>query len=74
MQGKEADYYKNVIKYRKSLDNIQGVCDDEYEKRLSSCLNCNALTNGTCAHCGCYVEMRAALKKMQCPHPEGNRW
>jgi len=74
MVGKEAEYYQSVLKYRKSLNEKQGVPDDVYEKRLEACLGCDALINGTCTHCGCFVEMRASLRKMKCPSPQGNKW
>ena len=74
MQGKEAEYYESVLKYRKTLDEITGVSDTVYEERLTVCIACDALQNGTCFHCGCFVEMRAALRKMRCPDPNGDRW
>ena len=74
MQGKEAEYYESVLKYRKTLSKKDGVSDAVYEERLAACLACDALVGGTCKHCGCYVEMRAAAKKMRCPDPESDRW
>lgn len=74
MQGKEAEYYQSVLRYRKSLPAGKGVSDEEYEKRLAACRTCGQLVNGTCSQCGCYVEMRAAAKRMACPLPGGNRW
>ena len=41
--------------------------DDEYQKRLSICGECEFLISGTCIKCGCYVELRAAYKKNCCP-------
>lgn len=38
-----------------------------YEKRLSICRTCDALMNGMCGKCGCYVELRAAKKTAGCP-------
>ena len=38
-----------------------------YEQRLTVCRNCEQLRNGTCRLCGCYVEARAAKRKMGCP-------
>ena len=74
MQGKEAEYYESVIRYRKTLDDKTGVSDNIYEERLAACIACDSLNNGTCLHCGCFVEMRAALKKMRCPDPGGKKW
>lgn len=41
---------------------------DIYKKRLDLCRSCPSLSRGTCGECGCYVELRAARKKMSCPH------
>ena len=38
-----------------------------YEARLSACRDCDALREGTCALCGCYVAYRAAKARMACP-------
>lgn len=35
--------------------------------RLDVCRRCDHLNSGTCALCGCYVELRAAKKRMSCP-------
>jgi hypothetical protein len=36
--------------------------------RLSVCEACEKLNQGTCLACGCYVEIRAALKTGKCPY------
>lgn len=41
--------------------------EKDYQKRLSICLSCDNLLSGTCLSCGCYVEIRAAIKKGRCP-------
>ena len=38
-----------------------------YQERLSICRSCDNLLSGTCLSCGCYVEIRAAMKKGRCP-------
>ena len=42
--------------------------EDVRKMRLSLCRECDFLMNGTCGLCGCYVELRAAKKRMACPH------
>ena len=42
-----------------------------YSKRLSVCLLCDHLNEGTCNACGCYVELRAAAVSGKCPY---GRW
>lgn len=43
--------------------------ESEYEKRLAACLDCPDLHDGLCGQCGCYVELRAAKRRMYCPLP-----
>lgn len=43
------------------------------EERLDSCRRCEALHRGTCARCGCYVEIRAARQRLDCPDVP-SRW
>lgn len=37
------------------------------ESRLAVCKECEHLLAGTCALCGCYVELRTAVKLQRCP-------
>lgn len=41
---------------------------EEYRRRLSVCGQCGELNAGICGKCGCYVELRAAKKRLGCPH------
>lgn len=61
--------------YLEKLDRVIKLMDadlraDEalFEKRLSVCKECDRLSEGTCLGCGCYVELRAAVKKNRCPY------
>lgn len=36
-------------------------------ERLDICQTCDHLLSGTCALCGCYVELRAAKRRQRCP-------
>ena len=38
-----------------------------YSERLDICRGCDRLVDGTCAVCGCYVELRAAKRDGTCP-------
>jgi hypothetical protein len=38
-----------------------------YEARLAACRACDRLSDGLCAVCGCYVELRAAKARLSCP-------
>lgn len=66
----EADQ-KMIKKYKDAIKSEDQVSDAEYEKRLSLCKACDRLNAGTCAACGCYVELRAAAKISHCPY---KRW
>ena len=41
--------------------------EEEYERRLSICKECEKLLSGMCRMCGCYVEMRAAISTAGLP-------
>lgn len=40
---------------------------DRYQERLTVCRGCPWLQGGMCGLCGCYVELRAAKGRMECP-------
>lgn len=42
--------------------------------RLDLCQRCDQLISGMCRKCGCYVEVRAALKDGTCPNAENKMW
>ena len=42
--------------------------NEETARRLDLCTRCEKLNQGTCLACGCFVELRAALKKGRCPY------
>ena len=63
----ENEYWKSVERYRATMPRKLRTPDDVYEARLAHCCQCDALQNGTCMECGCYVEMRAARTDMHCP-------
>jgi hypothetical protein len=51
------------------------TADEEYHQRLNRCETCTALRERVlCAYCGCFVQIRAALRGAYCPSPGGNRW
>lgn len=56
-----------IEKYRDALKPADRVAGEEYERRLLLCKECGCLLDGTCAACGCYVELRAAARRLRCP-------
>lgn len=59
--------YKHMKDYISAIDDYIKTNKEEYERRLSLCKRCDYLINGMCKHCGCFVEMRAAVSKNYCP-------
>lgn len=60
-------YFQNMYEYIENLDEDIKATDDLYQERLSLCRQCENLLDGMCRICGCFVEMRAAVKKNYCP-------
>ncbi|MDE6412551.1 MAG: hypothetical protein K2K42_01450 [Eubacterium sp.] len=71
--GEEAAF-KTVSDYLSTLDESLKVNNDLYNERLSYCKNCDYLIAGMCRKCGCYVEIRAALKDKDCPNYDNKKW
>lgn len=65
--------YEIVKDYIDTLAPDQRADDATYAARLKRCEACEHLFDGTCALCGCYVEIRAAKQRMGCPDVPG-RW
>ncbi len=63
----EGEYFQNLYKYIANLSEDDKVSDQIYEERLAACRMCGSLQNGMCRICGCFVEMRAAMKNRHCP-------
>ena len=74
LESGEVDVYKTTAEYLSVLDEKLKVSDIEYQKRLKECKNCDFLISGMCRKCGCYVEIRAALKEKHCPNVDNNKW
>lgn len=56
-----------IEKYRDAIKQADRVTEEEYERRLAVCRDCDKLLAGTCGACGCYVELRAVAKVSHCP-------
>lgn len=72
----ELDNEQLLADVRKAVDGLPldaKVDDDEYDRRLSICKECESLDRGTCNKCGCYVELRAAAKSSDCPYHKWSR-
>lgn len=56
-----------IEKYKQAIREAERVPEQEYERRLALCGDCERLVAGTCTACGCYVELRAVAKVSRCP-------
>lgn len=61
-------YQKDLLKAIEILDKDVKADNELYDNRLNICKQCERLFEGTCKACGCYVELRAAVKKSRCPY------
>lgn len=61
-------YFENLHTYIANIDDEIKVEKPLYEERLSLCRKCDLLADGMCRACGCYVELRAVMKKNSCPY------
>ena len=57
-----------IEKYKAAIKEADQVSQDEYERRLAICKDCEKLNAGTCIACGCYVELRAASNISHCSY------
>ena len=62
----DTDYFKSVYEYIQNIPAEQKAAEALYQARLLKCKSCEHLTNGMCALCGCFVEVRAAKKLQHC--------
>ena len=63
----EAALMENIRDLIALLPEEQLASDELRALRLAHCRACDHLVNGTCALCGCFVELRAAKVRMRCP-------
>lgn len=64
----QAEYFKNMYEYIDNLEPEIKAQPELYENRLTVCKACDRLADGMCRGCGCFVEMRAAVRKNSCPY------
>ena len=69
-QAGETELAQTVSEYISTLDPDIKASPELYRSRLDKCRDCESLNSGVCGKCGCYVEMRAAVRKNRCPSEE----
>lgn len=57
-----------VYRYIAGLSEGEKASEELFKKRLEQCRTCKWLETATCQACGCFVEVRAAVKKQKCPY------
>lgn len=57
-----------VYTYISELSQKEKTPKDEFDDRLLICRECEWLQVATCQACGCFVEVRAAVRKQKCPY------
>lgn len=61
--------------YVNSLPEDMRASENVYEERLRICGACEKRIALTCTLCGCYIQARAAKKKLECPYDIGGpKW
>lgn len=69
MIGLEAEAYLLLIeKNRAAIPQKHRASDQEFDKRITACEECEKRSGPTCLACGCYVELRALRKDSRCPY------
>ena len=66
--------FENIRGRIERLSPDEKADDELYERRLDACRNCDHLISGICMKCGCYVEFRAAWRRMKCPNVRERKW
>ena len=65
----------DAIREKLEMLSFSEKADDAlYQQRLDACKECDFLISGVCMKCGCYVEFRAAFRKMKCPNAADRKW
>lgn len=59
---------KNIKRYLDAIKRQDRADEQVYEQRLAVCKECDRLYEATCQACGCYVELRAAIRHGRCPY------
>lgn len=67
-EASSIDYKELIEKHLASLKPTDLASKEIADNRLEICKLCEKLNRGTCLSCGCYVEIRAALKNGRCPN------
>ena len=73
-EAAEHDTFESVREKVELLKPDERADDNLYRSRLDACMTCDHLISGVCMKCGCYVEFRAAFRRMKCPNAADRKW
>ena len=74
LEAAEHDTFELIRAKVEALSPAEKVDDTLYGKRLDACRAYQHLISGVCMKCGCYVEFRAAFRRMKCPNAADRKW
>lgn len=74
LEAGEKASFQSIKDYLETLDEDIKADGETYTSRLEKCKKCDELISGMCLKCGCYVEIRAALKNNACPDYSNRKW
>lgn len=63
----DEEFFERLREIIRGFDEKEKVSETIYRRRLEECMACDSLLSGMCRLCGCYVELRASLKRNACP-------
>ena len=73
-EAAEEQIWESIRERIETIPQKDKTEDELYRRRLEACQNCGHLLSGVCMKCGCYVEFRAAFRKMKCPNAADRKW
>lgn len=73
MESNQEEMSKTVEELVLLMPEDKKAAESTRRSRLEICRQCEHLADGTCARCGCFVELRAAVRAQRCPDVP-SRW
>ena len=70
----ERELTEYLIAFVRDLNPAEKTDEAAYTRRLAACRDCPHRVKETCGVCGCYVRVRAAKRRMDCPCPGKSKW
>lgn len=67
LESSQKEAVEKIRRLIELMPETEKASEETYRKRLLICQGCDALMDGQCRKCGCYVELRAAKKNAGCP-------